>query len=91
VHPFLNITAIESWVASGSVGRHCGSIYASTLIQTLMDCSSPLIQAGRDGNTDSIDLPIIRRRLILGRYETTDKELDGQLTLGTWMTGRPAK
>jgi hypothetical protein len=47
VHPLLNITAStaagpdelsESWPASGSVGRNCGSIYATALIQSLGEC-----------------------------------------------------
>ena len=49
VHPLLNITAStaagpekfsESWPPSGSVGRTCGSIYATALIQSLSECST---------------------------------------------------
>jgi hypothetical protein len=49
VHPLLNITAStaagpekfsESWPPSGSVGRTCGSIYATGLIQSSSECST---------------------------------------------------
>ena len=53
VHPQLNVTTTtaagpetesESWGASGSIGRYCGSIYATVLIQSLSDASSPLVK-----------------------------------------------
>ena len=52
VNPQLNITSMtaagpkresESWAASNSIGRFCGSIYATALIQALSDVSSPLV------------------------------------------------
>jgi hypothetical protein len=55
-HKMLNATASSaagddgrlvysgSWNESKSIGRYCGSIYASTLIQVLSDESSPLLR-----------------------------------------------
>ena len=67
VHPQLNVTTTmaagpqiesESWGASESLGRFCGSIYATTLIQSLSDASSPLVkreeEAGRASLTGSL-------------------------------------
>jgi hypothetical protein len=34
----------SSWGASGSIRRYCGSIYATALIQSLSDASSPLVK-----------------------------------------------
>jgi len=57
VHPQLNVTTTtaagpqiesESWGASGSIGRFCGSIYATDLIQSLSDASSPLVKRGEE-------------------------------------------
>ncbi|KAN0079186.1 hypothetical protein V8E54_004400 [Elaphomyces granulatus] len=51
VNPQLNVTSLvaagpdqesESWAASKSIGRCCGSIYATALIKALSDVASPL-------------------------------------------------
>lgn len=67
VHPQLNVTTTtaagpliesESWGASESIERFCGSIYATTLIQSLSDASSPLVnheeEAGCTSSTGSL-------------------------------------
>jgi hypothetical protein len=67
VHPQLSAmttTAVglqiksESWEAPGSIGRFYGSIYATHLIQSLSDASSPLVkreeEAGRASPTGSL-------------------------------------
>ena len=66
VHPQLNVTTTtaagpmltsESWAASGSIGRYCGSIYATSLIQSLSDASSPLVER------EEAERPILTRGL----------------------------
>ena len=36
-------TESNAWIPSGSIGRSCGSIFASTIINTLSSVSSPLL------------------------------------------------
>lgn len=50
----------KSWNSSDSVGRHCGSIFATTLVNSLCSSTSPLLaknsSAGEASNRDSVSL-----------------------------------
>ncbi|EFX00194.1 hypothetical protein CMQ_7196 [Grosmannia clavigera kw1407] len=66
VHPDLNNTSMAaadatsesiSWNASGSIGRYCGSVFASSLIGTLTSVASPLVETGSaTENPDDLSL-----------------------------------
>jgi hypothetical protein len=45
----------NSWTVSQSIGRTCGSVFASTLLETLSSAASPLLEASQGTNPSFLD------------------------------------
>jgi hypothetical protein len=51
-----NLGLSNAWSISQSIGRTCGSVFASTLIETLSSAASPLLDPSQRTETASLDL-----------------------------------